>query len=120
MQNKRIVVLVVLVIAAALLLGYLIGRAPSLGTPVAAVEKPAAKPSNVSESDALSRKAVTPVPTASMPKKRAQAPDAPTLKSVYADLKRRADANDANAATELFRDLSRCHMEQELSSATRG
>lgn len=115
MQNKRIVVLVVLIFAAALVLGYLIGRTPSLGTPVAAVSaKAAAKPADGSESAAHSRKTVMSASAASIQKKRTDAPDTPTLKSVYADLKRRADANDADAAAELYRDLSRCHLEQEL------
>lgn len=116
MQNKRIVVLVVSIIIAALLLGYLIGRAPSLGTPAAAA-KFAAKSSDFSERAAQSRKTVASTSTSSIRKKRAQAPDAPTMKSVYADLKRRADANDADAASELYRDLSRCHLEQELGRA---
>lgn len=112
MRHYRIVILVVLIVAAALLAGYVIGRGPGIDAPVAATSKqknlapknPARTRTNQASASVASAK---PVATS--------APTAPTLKDVYADLKRRADANDAAAASELYRDLRRCQMEQELS-----
>ncbi len=114
MHNKRIVVLVLLIIAAALLLGYLIGRAPMPDTQAAqSASKPAAKPSGAFDDAGHAPKTVTKTVTAA-PKTSTATSTAPTLKDLYADLKRRADANDTDAASELYRDLRRCQMQQEL------
>ena len=117
MQNKRIVVLVVLIVAAALLFGYLIGRAPSLtASAVATSAKPAPKPSaNSGSATRAPTKLLSAAATNTKPTTSADASTAPTLKDIYADLKRRADANDVDAASELYRDLRRCQMQQELS-----
>jgi hypothetical protein len=115
MQNKRIVVLVVLVVAAALLLGYLIGRVPARDAqPVAAVNPVAQTSSEKSSGGAVrTRKSSL---SATLAKARpVAAVDAPRLKDLFPDLKRRADANDPAAAAELYADLGRCSRQQQIS-----
>lgn len=112
MRDHRIVFLVVLIVAAALLTGYLIGRAPALDGPAMATEKPKSTPSRDS---APTREKKTPSTVVSAKPNKTSDASAPTLSDVYADLKRRADANDADAASELYGDLHRCSRQQELS-----
>lgn len=113
MRNQRIVFLVVLIIASALVVGYLIGRAPALDAFSNAISaKSSPKAANVKDA-AHTRKTVA----SSATKKTTSSGDnaAPTLRDVYADLKSRADANDAAAASELYYDLRRCRL-QKLSA----
>ncbi len=110
MRNQRIVFLVVLIIVAALVTGYLIGRAPQLDAMAnAASAKSSPKMSDVKDA-ARTRKTV--VTSAVKQTAASENKTAPTLRDVYADLKRRADANDAAAASELYHDLRRCRFEQ--------
>lgn len=116
MRNQRIVFLVCLVVAAALVAGYLIGRAPALEGSAATAStklKPTSRASGDTASHSLKKIASASIDANRQSSKGMQ----PTLNDVYADLKRRSDANDPDAATELFRDLRRCQMEQELGRA---
>ncbi|HEX4480066.1 MAG TPA: hypothetical protein VH082_04610 [Rudaea sp.] len=117
MRNQRIVFLVVLVIAAALMVGYLIGRGPALDGAETTAARPKPKASAPRETTNRSRKTLSSTSTDAKTLSSKDKVVAPTLNDVFADLKRRADANDPNAAAELFRDLRRCQMQQELSDA---
>jgi hypothetical protein len=115
MQNQRVVVLVVFTIAAALALGYFIGRAPPSGTASpptnAGVRHTASAPSSAS----AARIRKSQVATTLAKQEPALPAEAPRLKDLFHDLKRRADANDPAAASELYADLGRCSRTQEIS-----